>query len=50
MLMAHTCNLSYQGGRDEEDLGLKPARAHSSWDTISKTPITKKGLVEWLKV
>jgi hypothetical protein len=48
--VAHTCNPSYSGGRDQEDCGLKPARANSSRDSISKIPITKKGLVEWLKV
>jgi hypothetical protein len=26
--------------------GLKPARANSSYDPISKKPITRKGLVE----
>jgi hypothetical protein len=25
--MAHTCNPSYSGGRDQEDQGLKPAKA-----------------------
>jgi hypothetical protein len=30
--------------------GLKPARANSSYDPISKKPITRKGLVEWLKM
>jgi hypothetical protein len=29
---------------------LKPAQANSSQDPILKKPITKKGLVEWLKV
>jgi hypothetical protein len=24
--VAHSCNLSYSGGRDQEDLGLKPAQ------------------------
>jgi hypothetical protein len=28
--VAHTCNPSYSGGRDLEDLGLKPAQANSS--------------------
>jgi hypothetical protein len=48
-LMAHACNPSYSGGRDEEDQGLKPAQANSSQDLISKKKkkkksITKKGL------
>jgi hypothetical protein len=28
--MAHACNPSYSGGRDQGDCGLKPARANSS--------------------
>jgi hypothetical protein len=36
-LMAHACNLSNSGSRDQEDCGLKPARANSSQDIISKT-------------
>jgi hypothetical protein len=42
--------LSYSGRRDQEDQGLKPAWANSSRDPISKKPITKIGLVEWLKM
>jgi hypothetical protein len=42
-LVAHACNPSYSGGRNQEDLSLKPAWANSSQDPISKTPITKKG-------
>jgi hypothetical protein len=30
MLVAHTCNLSYSGGRDQEDHGSKPTHANSS--------------------
>jgi hypothetical protein len=48
--MAHACNLSYSGGRDQEDHSLKPAQANSSPDPISKKSFTKIGLVEWLKV
>jgi hypothetical protein len=47
--MAHTCNPSHSGGRDQEDYGSKLAQAHSSQDPISKIS-NKKGLVEWLKV
>jgi hypothetical protein len=32
--------------RDQEDHGSKPAQANSSGDPMSKTPFTKKGLVE----
>jgi hypothetical protein len=42
--MAHTCNPSYSRGKDQEDLGSKPARANSPWDPVSeKTHHTKKG-------
>jgi hypothetical protein len=39
--VVHTCNPSYSGGRDQEDLSLKPARANSLQDPVSKNPITK---------
>jgi hypothetical protein len=29
-LVAHTCNPSYSGGRDQEDSGSTPAQANSS--------------------
>jgi hypothetical protein len=48
--VAHACNLSYSGGRDQEDCGSKPAQENSSKDPVSKKSITKKGLVEYLKV
>jgi hypothetical protein len=35
-LVAHTCNPSYSGGRDQEDHSLKPARANSLRDPILK--------------
>jgi hypothetical protein len=50
VLVTHSCNLSYSGARDQEDCGSKPAWENSSQDPIWKKPITKKGLVEWLKV
>jgi hypothetical protein len=34
----------------QEDRGSKPAWANSLRDPISKIPIAKIGLVEWLKV
>jgi hypothetical protein len=49
-LVVHTSNPSYSGGKDQEDHGLKPAGANSLRDPIWKKSITKKGLVEWLKV
>jgi hypothetical protein len=43
VLVAHACNPSYSGGRDQEHLGSKSARANSSRDPILEKPITKKG-------
>jgi hypothetical protein len=50
VLVAHTCKPSYSGGRDQEDLGLKPAWANSLRDPILKNSSQKKELMEWLKV
>jgi hypothetical protein len=50
MLMAHACNPNYSGGIDQEDHGSKPAQANSLQDPMSKKPITKIGVVEWLEV
>jgi hypothetical protein len=36
--VAHTCNPSYSGGKDQEDNGSKPAQAKSLQDPISKNP------------
>jgi hypothetical protein len=41
--VAHTCNPSYSGGKDQEDRGSKPAWANGLRDPISKKRITKKG-------
>jgi hypothetical protein len=47
VLVAHTCNFSYSGDRDQEDCGSKPAQANSCKKTILKNPSQKKvGLVE----
>jgi hypothetical protein len=48
--VAHTYNPSYSWSRDQEDHSLKPSWANNSWDSISKKPITEKGLAESLKV
>jgi hypothetical protein len=40
--VAHTCNPSYSGGRDQEDHSSSQPQANSSWDPISKNPTTKK--------
>jgi hypothetical protein len=37
-LVAHTCNPSYSGGRNQEDHSSKPAQANNSRDPISKNP------------
>jgi hypothetical protein len=41
--VAHACNPSYLGSRDQEDFGLRPVQENSSGDLISKIPNTKKG-------
>jgi hypothetical protein len=43
--VAQACNPSYSGGRDKEDRS-----SNSLQDPILKKLITKKGLVEWLRV
>jgi hypothetical protein len=48
--VAHACNPSYSGSRDQEDSGSKPAWAHNSVRPYLKKPFTKIGLIEWLKV
>jgi hypothetical protein len=40
--VAHTCNPSYSGGRDQEDWSSKPAQANSFRDLILKKPFTKR--------
>jgi hypothetical protein len=47
--VAHTYNPSYSGGRNQKNHSLKSGWANSSRTHISKKPITKKELVEWLK-
>jgi hypothetical protein len=51
--VAHVCNPSYSGGRDQGDPGSKPPLANSSARPYPTKLFTKKkkiGLVEWLKV
>jgi hypothetical protein len=48
--VAHICNPSYSGGRDQEDRGSKPAQVKSSIRLYLKKPSIKIGLVEWLKM
>jgi hypothetical protein len=45
VLVAHTCNPSYLGGRVQEDRGSKPTWANSLQDPILKMPNTKAGRV-----
>jgi hypothetical protein len=40
--VAHACNPSYSGGRDQEDCDLKPAQANSLRDPILKNPLHKR--------
>jgi hypothetical protein len=42
VLVAHTYNHCYLGGRDEEDRGLKPAQENSSKDLIFKKNKSQK--------
>jgi hypothetical protein len=41
-LVAHTCNPSYSGGRDQEDCSLKKIQANSLQDAILKKPFIKE--------
>jgi hypothetical protein len=43
VLVAHICNPSYSGGRDQEDCGSKPGQANNWRDPVSKQSITEKG-------
>jgi hypothetical protein len=47
--VAHACNPSYSGGRDQKDCSLKPVGQTVHKTPSPKKPITKIGLVEWLK-
>jgi hypothetical protein len=40
--VAHTCDPSYCGGRDQEGHGSKPAQANTLRGPISKIPNTKR--------
>jgi hypothetical protein len=43
ILVVHTCNSSYSGGRDQEDYGSKPAWANLSTRAYLENPFTEKG-------
>jgi hypothetical protein len=49
VLVAHACNPSYSGGRDQEDHSSKPSWANNLRPYLEKS-FTKKGLLKWLKV
>jgi hypothetical protein len=40
-VLAHSCNSSYSGGRDQEDLHSEPAWANSLQNPILKNPTQK---------
>jgi hypothetical protein len=42
--MAHACNPSYSGGRDQENCGLKPVLGNSSRDHIPKVTNMKRNV------
>jgi hypothetical protein len=42
VLVAHACNPSYSGGRDQEFCGSKPAWGNYLQDSILKKTITKR--------
>jgi hypothetical protein len=48
MQVAHTCNPSYSGVKDQEDCNSKPAQTDSLRPFL-KNIQSKKGLVEWFK-
>jgi hypothetical protein len=50
VLVAHTCNPSCSGGRDQEVCASKPAQAKKFMGPYLENPFTKMGLVECLKV
>jgi hypothetical protein len=50
VLVAHACNPCYSGGRDQEDLGLKPTQTNSAKTLSGKKTHHTKGLAKWLKV
>jgi hypothetical protein len=43
MLVAHTCNTVYSGGKDQENHSVKPAPVNSSQDPFFKITKTVKG-------
>jgi hypothetical protein len=48
-LVAHVCNPSFSGVRDQVDRSLNSAQANSLRPYFEKTH-GKKGVMEWLKV
>jgi hypothetical protein len=50
VLVAHTCNPSYPGGRDQEKLQFEASLGKEFERHYLEKSHHKKGLVEWLKV
>jgi hypothetical protein len=50
MLVAHTCHSATRDAEIRRTAVRSQPQANSSCNPLSKKPITKKGLVEWLKV
>jgi hypothetical protein len=48
-LMAHACNPSYTGGRDQENCSLRPAQANSLRDPILKTQKRAGGVAQMVE-
>jgi hypothetical protein len=48
--VAHACNPSYSGGRNQEEHGSKLDLANSSVRPYLKITFHKNGQAEWLKV
>jgi hypothetical protein len=48
--VAHACNPSYSGDKDQEDHSSKPAQGKKFLRPYLKKIHHTKGLVEWLKV
>jgi hypothetical protein len=49
VLVAHACNPSYSGGKDQEDHSLRPAQANCSRDPHLQNKQRKNGLEVLLK-
>jgi hypothetical protein len=48
--VAHTCNPSYSGGRDQDDCRFEASPGKQFMRPYLEKTFSKKELVEWLKV